>query len=104
MKRPDELIINPVLTEKTVRHAEDGKYVFHVAPHANKIEIARAIEAIYNEGKKREKDQIRVIKVNVVNVTGKTRRVGARSKGRRPNRRKAIITLAPGQTLEGFGV
>lgn len=104
MKDPYSIVLNPVLTEKSVRIGVDGKYVFFVHPQANKIEIAQAIEAIYNEGKKKEKDHIKVAKVNVVTVRGKMRRVGMKSRGRRPNRRKAIVTLVAGHTLEGFGV
>lgn len=104
MKDPYSIVLNPVLTEKSVRIGVDGKYVFFVHPQANKIEIAQAIEAIYNEGKKKEKDHIKVAKVNVVTVRGKMRRVGMKSRGRRPNRRKAIVTLVAGHALEGFGV
>ncbi|MFN8139049.1 MAG: 50S ribosomal protein L23 [Fimbriimonadales bacterium] len=104
MKNPYSIILNPVLTEKSVAHSQENKYVFFVHPDANKIEIAEAIEAIYNSGKKKEKDQIQVTKVNVINVTGKMRRVGMKSRGKRPDRRKAIVTLGEGQVLEGFGV
>lgn len=104
MKSLKDVIIGPHLTEKSVRLAEQNKYVFFVHPNANRIEIAQAIEDIYNAGKKKEKDRIKVLRVNVINVAGKRRRVGWRLKGRRPDVRKAVVTLAPGQSLEGFGV
>ncbi|HWP31708.1 MAG TPA: 50S ribosomal protein L23 [Fimbriimonadales bacterium] len=103
-KTPDNIIIKPVLTEKSVRLGAEGKYFFYVHPDANKVEIARAIEEIYNAGKKK-KDRIKVSKVNVINVHGKSvRRHTLRKAGRRANRKKAIITLMPGQRLEGFEV
>lgn len=103
-KNSSDIILGPHLTEKTVRLGEQGKFVFWVHPDANKIEIAKAIEDIYNAGKKKDKDKISVLKVNVINQRGKLKRVNWKSKGYRANRRKAIITLEPGQLLEGFGV
>lgn len=102
-KNPSDIILGPHLTERTVRLGEQGKFVFWVHPSANKIEIARAIEEIYNAGKKKEKDRISVVKVNVINQRGKLKRVSWRSQGYRANRRKAIVTLEPGQLLEGWG-
>ncbi len=99
---PHKIILKPHLTEKTVRLAEQGQYVFFVAPEANKIEVARALEALYNQGK-RKKDRIQVVKVNLINVKGKPRRTNWRIVGRKPDRKKAIITLAEGQRLEGYG-
>ncbi len=101
---PHNIVLMPVLTEKSVILGSEGKYAFWVNPNANRTEIAQAIEAIFNEGKKKEKDRIQVVKVNVISVRGKTKRTNWRIQGRRPDRKKAIITLAEGQTLEGFGV
>lgn len=103
MKTPEQIVLSPVLTEKSIRLKEDGRYVFFVARDANKIEIARAIEAIYNRGKKKEKDRISVVDVNVINVKGKTVQRGRQIRGKRPDRKKAVITLAPGQMLEDIG-
>jgi large subunit ribosomal protein L23 len=78
------------------------KYTFIVAREANKLEIKAAVEAIYNEGKK--KDQaITVTSVRTIKVLGKSRRRG-RSVGYEPDRKKAIVTLAKGQMLEDYGV
>ncbi|GIV03429.1 MAG: 50S ribosomal protein L23 [Armatimonadetes bacterium] len=103
MKTPEQIVLAPVLTEKSIRLKEEGRYVFFVHKDANKLEIARAIEAIYNRGKKKEKDKIKVVDVNVINVKGKTVQRGRQPAGKRPDRKKAIITLAPGQFLEDIG-
>ena len=113
MKNPHDIIVRPHITEKAVALSYGDprikdeellvrKYTFEVATNANKIEIKQAIEAIYNEGKK--KDQaISVESVRTINVLGKERRRG-KSVGYEPNRKKAVITLAKGQMLEDYGV
>lgn len=103
MSRPaEEIIIKPALTEKSEILKMDGKYVFWVHPDANRTEVARAIEEIYNRDRKKEKDKIFVAKVNILNVPGKTVRRGMRF-GKRRDRKKAIITLAQGSILEDVG-
>jgi len=78
------------------------KYTFIVAREANKIEIKEAVEAIYNEGRK--KDQaIKVASVRTIKVVGKKRRRG-KSTGYEPDLKKAIVTLGQGQMLEDYGV
>lgn len=115
MKQPHEIILRPHITERTVqmsygdpnvKNEEDlvRKYTFIVAPNANKIEIKAAIEAIYNEGKKKKEEMITVTSVRTMTMKGKRRRVGMRSTGYRPDRKKAIVTLAKGQILEDYGV
>jgi len=114
VKQPHEIIIRPHITEQSVQGSygdpaikseEDlvRKYTFIVAPNANKIEIKAAVEAIYNEGKKKKEELIEVTSVRTITIKGKSRRVG-RSVGYRSNRKKAIITLAKGQMLEDYGV
>lgn len=111
MKNPHDIIIQPHITERSVslsygdakiRDEKDlvRKYTFLVATSANKIEIKAAIEAIYGGGKK---GGISVDSVRTVRIPGKSRRVGQRV-GVRPDRKKAIITLAKGQILEDYGV
>ncbi len=78
------------------------KYTFIVAPGVNKIEIKRAIEDIYNEGKKADQ-MIKVTNVHTINVPAKKKRRG-RNTGYTSSRRKAVITLAQGQMLEDYGV
>ena len=87
-----DIIIRPLITEKSTTLMAEGKYVFEVAKAANKIEIAMAISQIFN-GK--------VVSVNTVNVEGKVKRMG-RSIGKRSDYKKAIVKLAAGETIEFF--
>ncbi len=89
---PREVIIRPVLTEKSYRALEESKYTFEVHPKANKIEIAKAVEKVFN---------VRVKSVNTVKVKGKPRRLGWHQ-GRTRVWKKAIVTLEPGQKIEFF--
>jgi large subunit ribosomal protein L23 len=113
VKSPYEIIVKPHITEKSVALSYGDpkirderelvrKYTFVVANSSNKIEIKAAIEAIYNEGKKKE-DTIEVTSVRTIKVLGKLRRRGQRT-GYQPDRKKAVITLAKGQILEDYGV
>ncbi|CAN5364346.1 50S ribosomal protein L23 [soil metagenome] len=115
MKNPHTVIIRPHITEKsvalsygdaTIRDEEMlvRKYTFLVATDSNKLEIKSALEAIYNQGKKKDEDNITVTSVRTIKVLGKKRRRGVRVQGYSPNRKKAIVTLAPGQMLEDYGV
>ena len=88
MKHPHEVIYQPLLTEKsTILRERRGVYCFKVNPEANKIEIAGAIEALF--------DKVKVAEVRTANVRGKAKRMG-RFEGRRPNWKKAWVKLAPG--------
>ena len=88
MKNAFEVIIAPVLTEKTNALIQDKKYTFRVAPGAGKIEIAQAVEELF---------KVKVADVNIMNYLGKTKRSGRTGKiGRRPNWKRAVITLAEG--------
>ena len=115
MKDPHIIIVKPHITERSVAASYGDplikneadvqrKYTFVVAKDANKIEIKAAIEAIYNEGKKKNDQLIVVDSVRTIILKGKTRRVGQRAPGKRPDRKKAIVTLAKGQRLEDYGV
>jgi len=115
VKDPHLIIIRPHITERTmslsmgdpkVQEEKDivRKYTFVVAPDANKIEIKQAIESIYNAGKKRADAAVAVTSVRTIKNKGKSRRVSFRFKGKKPDWKKAIITLAPGQMLEDYGV
>ena len=83
MKAPQDIILTPVITERSVDDMQSGKYTFKVAKDANKVEIAQAAEALF---------QVQVLKVNTVNCTGKTKRMG-RNVGKRPDFKKAVITI-----------
>ena len=87
-----DIIIRPLITEKSTTLMAEGKYVFEVAKAANKIEIAKAVSAIFN---------VKVAAVNTVNVEGKVKRMG-RSVGKRSDYKKAIVKLAAGETIEFF--
>ena len=115
MKDPHTIIIRPHITEKSVamsygdpRIKDDNKisrtYTFIVATTANKIEIKKAFEDIFNAGKKAKEDKIEVASVRTIKGLGKMRRVGQRNKGKKPDFKKAVITLVPGQVLEDYGV
>ena len=116
MKNAYDIIVRPHITEKSMALSYGGdmygddaektrKYTFIVSTSANKIEIAQAIEHLYNSGKTKADEKIKVMAVNVINMKGKTRRMRAGSKqGHRKDWRKAIITLAKGQMIEDYGV
>ena len=93
MKSAYEIIERPLLTEKSMAGAQQGKYTFRVTKDSNKIEIARAVEQIFN---------VKVNSVNTMIVKGKMRRMGRRREGRTPDWKKAIVSLQPGQTIEIF--
>jgi len=89
--RPATDIIRRVRqTEKSTRLARHDQYLLEVAPDANKIEIREAVERLFN---------VQVRKVNTQTTHGKWRRISLRW-GRRPDRKKAIVTLAKGQKLD----
>lgn len=83
MKNPHDIIRRPVLTEKSYDGLADKKYVFEVDRSANKTEIKQALESIFD---------IKVAKVNTMITIGKVKRMG-RSQGRRPDIKKAYVTL-----------
>ena len=89
---PRDIIIRPIVTEKTSDMRKDNKYTFQVAMGANKTEIRQAIEAIFN---------VKVVNVNTVRVEGKKKRMG-RFEGKRSDYKKAIVKLASGNTIPLF--
>lgn len=92
MKDYRDIIIKPVITEKSMNLLADNKYTFVVDRRANKTEIKNAIENIFS---------VKVENVRTMNVNGKLKRMG-RFEGRTPNRKKAIVTLKPGQKIRLF--
>ena len=85
-----EIIKAPVITEKSEIAREAGKFTFKVDPRANKLEIKEAIEKIFN---------VKVTEIRTINVKPKKRRVG-RYTGLTNRTKKAIVTLAEGQTID----
>lgn len=92
MKDYRDVIIKPVITEKSMGLLADNKYTFIVAKRTNKTEIKNAVESIFN---------VQVEKVYTMNVKGKPKRLG-RYEGRTPDRKKAIVVLKPGQKIPLF--
>lgn len=92
MKDYRDIIIKPVVTEKSMNLLADNKYTFIVDRRANKTEIKNAIENIFS---------VRVDNVRTINLKGKAKRMG-RFEGRTPNRKKAVVTLKPGQKIRLF--
>ena len=85
-KDPREVIIKPVVSEKSYNLIDNGKYTFEVDPRSNKTEIKQAIEAIFN---------VKVDKVNTLNRIGKTRRTKF-GLGKRKDTKRAIVSLKSG--------
>lgn len=81
--RLDEIIIAPIVTEKSSAGIQEGRYTFEVNKKATKIEIANAVEKIFG---------VKVLKVNTVSVKGKEKRMGA-NVGMTPDWKKAIVTI-----------
>ena len=93
MRDPHQIIKTLRVTEKGSAQSEkSNQYTLEVASAANKIEIKHAVEKLWN---------VNVLKVRTAIVRGKQKRVG-RYIGRRPNWKRALVTLAPGQKIEFF--
>lgn len=86
MKNPRDIIMKPIITERSMADAEVKKFTFKVEKRANKIEIKNAVEKIFG---------VEVEKVSTMNMTGKLKRTG-RFVGRRSDWKKAIVKLTPG--------
>ena len=78
-----DIIIKPVVTERSMENMESKRYTFKVDTRANKSEIKKAVETIFG---------VKVQQVNTMNITGKKKRMGA-NVGKRPDWKKAIVTL-----------
>ena len=88
-----QIIIRPVITERSFDMQEYNRFTFEVAKTASKIEIAKAVEEIFD---------VKVLKVNTVNVKSKKKRM-RNIEGKTRTWKKAIVTLAEGDTIEVFG-
>jgi large subunit ribosomal protein L23 len=89
---PRDVIISPVVSEKSYALLDDNAYTFVVHPKANKTEIRQAVEQIWG---------VKVVKVNTNNRRGKTKRFRFVS-GRRPDTKRAVVKLAEGDKIEIF--
>jgi len=92
MRDARDVLIRPVISEKSVGFVEQNKYTFWVDTAANKIEIKLAVEKMF---------KVKVDEVRTMSVKGKEKRVG-RYSGVTPDRKKAVVTLKPGNKIEGF--
>ena len=94
MSDPRDVIIRPVVSEKSYSLLDQGVYTFIVAPNSNKIEIRHAVEVIFG---------VNVVNVNTLNRAGKRKRNRGKSTfGKRADTKRALVTLAPGQTIPIF--
>ena len=93
MKTAYDIVIRPLITEQSMEDLDIKKYAFEVAKDANKIEIAKAVEEIFG---------VKVVRVNTLTVKPKTKRVRYVA-GKTRSWKKAIVTLAEGDTIEVFG-
>ncbi len=87
-----DILIRPIVTEKSTALMEQGKYTFRVPLAATKIQIRQAVEQVF---------KVKVQAVNTMRYEGKLKRMG-RTQGRRSDWKKAIVTLKPGETIELF--
>ncbi len=93
IKTAQDIIIKPVITERSMEGLQAGKYTFKVAKSANKIEIANAVEELFG---------VKVEKVNTMNCKGRFKRMG-KTAGYKSDWKKAIVTLVEGsKTIEFF--
>jgi len=91
---PRDLIVRPVVSEKSYALSEKGVYTFIVPASANKIEVRRSVERVFN---------VKVEKVNTLNRPGKRKRNRKKATfGKRPDTKRAFVTLASGQTIPLF--
>lgn len=93
VKNPRDILLAPVVSEKSYGLLDEGKYTFLVDPRSNKTEIRLAVEKVFG---------VKVLSVNTINRAGKTRRTRF-GMGRRKDTKRAIVTLRDGDTIDIFG-
>ena len=89
---PRSVLLAPVVSEKSYSLTDDGKYTFRVHPDAHKTQVRQAVEEIF---------EVDVVEVRMVTVPAKPKRRGVH-RGTRPGGKKAIVTVAPGQSIPIF--
>ena len=90
---PRDVLLAPVISEKSYGLLDENKYTFVVRPDANKTQIKIAVEQVFN---------VRVLDVNTLNRQGKRKRTRS-GFGRRKNTKRAVVSVAPGDRIEIFG-
>ena len=94
MRPPEQVLLRPVVSEKSYRLMEDGTYVFVVAPDATRVEVRTAVEQVFG---------VRVTNVNTLNRKGKRRRNRRRATfGSRADTKRALVTLHAGDRIDLF--
>jgi large subunit ribosomal protein L23 len=89
---PAEVLIRPVVSEKSYHQITDNRYTFRVHSEAHKTQVRQAVEELFD---------VKVVAVNIVQMPAKPKRRGVH-KGTRPGWKKAIVELKPGDTIEIF--
>ena len=89
-----DILMRPVVSEKSYGLIDDNQYTFIVLPEANKTQIKIAVEQIFN---------VKVLDVNTINRQGKKKRSKGNKLGKRPDTKRAIVTLAEGDRIDIFG-
>ena len=90
--RAEDIIVKPIITEKSSSDIQEGKYTFEVNRKATKIDIAKAVEKLF---------EVKVLKVNTISVKGKEKRVGAHI-GKTSDWKKAIVTIDTNPTEKSY--
>ncbi|KAB8167191.1 MULTISPECIES: 50S ribosomal protein L23 [Streptomyces] len=90
---PHDILIKPVVSEKSYALLDENKYTFIVDPRANKTQIKQAVQAVF---------AVKVVGVNTINRQGKRKRTRT-GYGRRASTKRAIVTLAEGDSIDIFG-
>jgi large subunit ribosomal protein L23 len=93
VSNPRDVLLRPVISEKSYRLADDGKYTFVVAPDANRTQIRQAVESVFG---------VKVTGVNTLNRQGKRRRTRF-GWGKRADTKRAIVSVAEGDRIDLFG-
>jgi large subunit ribosomal protein L23 len=94
VRDPRDVLLAPVISEKSYGLLDDNQYTFVVRPDANKTQIKIAVEQVFN---------VKVLNVNTVNRQGKRKRSRGNVTGKRKDTKRAIVSVAPGDRIEIFG-
>jgi large subunit ribosomal protein L23 len=94
VRDPRDVLLSPVISEKSYGLLDENKYTFIVRPDANKTQIKIAVEQIFD---------VKVLGVNTLNREGKRKRAKGNKMGQRKSTKRAIVSVAPGQRIEIFG-
>lgn len=92
--KSENVILHPIVTEKSVQLQKENQYAFKVDSRATKSEIKKAVEEMFG---------VTVLRVNTVHVRGKKKRLG-RFEGQRPSWKKAIVFVKPGERIKAFDI